>query len=98
MKIDFMCREIDGYNAVRFDRARYVEFAAGLKVWMSAPEDLILEKLEFHKIACSDKHLCDIASMIRVSGETFDRVYLDRWADTLGVREEWDAVKGRVGW
>jgi hypothetical protein len=46
----------------------------------------------------SDKHLRDIASMIRVSGETFDRAYLDRWAETLGVREEWGAVKGRVGW
>jgi hypothetical protein len=98
MKVDFMCSEVQGYNGVRFERARFVEFSPGLGVWMSAPEDLILKKLDFYKMGGSDKHLRDIASMIRVSGETFDRAYLDRWAETLGVREEWGAIKGRVGW
>jgi hypothetical protein len=36
--------------------------------------------------------------MIKVSGETFDREYLERWAVALGVVEEWNRIKARVGW
>jgi hypothetical protein len=98
LKIDFMVPDIDAFTRLRFERARSIEIAPGRPVRVSAPEDVILKKLEYFKMGGSDKHLRDIASMIRVSGETFDRAYLERWADTLGVREEWDAVKARVGW
>lgn len=98
MKVDFMCAELDPYNESRFRRAVFVELIAGVRMWTSAPEDVILKKLEFYKQGGSDKHLRDIASMIRVSGETFDRAYLDSWAQRLGVAEEWRAVRERLKW
>lgn len=98
MKVDFMCVEESAYNESRFKRAVFVEILPGVKAWTSAPEDVILKKLDFYKEGGSDKHLRDIASMIRVSGETFDREYLERWAKALEVVEVWEAVKGRVGW
>ena len=97
LKIDFMVPDVDEYTTLRFERARLVEILPGRSVWVCAPEDVILKKLEYYKLGGSDKHLRDIASMIRVSGETFDRAYLDRWAKTLGVVDEWKAVCGRVG-
>jgi hypothetical protein len=36
--------------------------------------------------------------MIKISGETFDRAYLDSWAIALGVVDEWNALKSRLGW
>lgn len=98
MKIDFMCIEPDGFDESRLRRAVFTEMVGGTKGWVSAPEDIILKKLEFYKLGGSDKHLRDIASMIKFSGSAFDRAYLERWAVTLGVTEEWNAVKSRVGW
>jgi hypothetical protein len=98
LKIDFMCAEDDGYNASRFSRARRVTLDTGVEVVMSAPEDVILKKLEFYRLGGSDKHLRDIASMMKISGETFDRAYLDHWALRLGVQDEWGTMKQRLGW
>jgi predicted nucleotidyltransferase len=98
LKIDFMVPDVEGYNGVRFERARRIEVAPGRTVLFAAPEDVILKKLEYFKMGQSDKHLRDIASMIKVSGETFDRDYLERWSKALDVTEEWQAVKSRVGW
>lgn len=98
MKVDFMCVERSPFMDSRFARARRVELVPGVPAWTSSPEDLILNKLRFFKEGQSDKHLRDIASMIRVSGSSFDRAYLEGWAKKLQVVEEWEAVKGKVGW
>lgn len=98
LKVDFMCAEPSIYNDIRFKRARAVPMDRDVAVVYSAPEDVILMKLKYYKMGGSDKHLRDIASMVKVSGETFDRAYLDRWAQSLGVDEEWAATKLRVGW
>ena len=98
MKIDFMCLEHEGFDESRLRRAVFTEMVGGSKGWVSAPEDVILKKLEFYKQGGSDKHLRDIASMIKFSGPTFDREYLESWAKALAVTEEWNAVKSRVGW
>lgn len=98
LKIDFIVSNVDQYNKVRFDRANRIEFAPDRTAWFASPEDVILKKLEHFKMGASDTHLRDIASMIKISGETFDRDYLERWAKTLDVIEEWEAVKSRVNW
>lgn len=98
MKIDFMCIEPLGYNESRFNRAREVDIVPGVLGFVAAPEDVILKKLEFFKLGASDKHLRDVASMIKISGDSFDRHYLDSWAISLGVADEWNAVKSRLGW
>lgn len=98
LKVDFMTPEEDYYNEVRFERARRKEVAPGKSAWFAAPEDVILKKLEYYKEGGSDKHLRDIDAMIRISGETFDREYLEKWASTLKVTVEWNAVKRKAGW
>jgi hypothetical protein len=65
---------------------------------MSAPEDVILMKLKFYKEGGSDKHLRDIASMMKISGDEMEKGYLEEWAGKLGVSEELAAVRAKVGW
>jgi len=98
MKVDVMCKELEGYEATRFQRSRRVEILPGVFGFVSAPEDVILKKLQFYQQGESDKHLRDIASMMKVSGEDMDRAYLDDWAAKLGVTSEWDEMKRRCGW
>jgi hypothetical protein len=96
LKIDVMIPQDTPYTDSRFHRARVREVKPGRKLRVAAPEDVILMKLKYFRQGGSDKHLRDIASMFKVSGETFDLAYLERWAVTLGVAEELAVVRERV--
>lgn len=64
----------------------------GVPVWVAAPEDVILKKLVYFREGGSDKHLRDIASILKVSGSPLDRSYTEHWAMRLGVSELWRRV------
>ncbi len=64
---------------------------------VSAPEDVILKKLEFFKEGGSDKHLRDIASMYKTTGSTMDLAYLDHRSLRIGVGAQWRMMKERLG-
>jgi hypothetical protein len=63
---------------------------------VAAPEDVILGKLVYYRDGGSEKHLRDIAGMLRLSGEMIDRTYLDEFARRLGVVDMWEAVLNSV--
>ena len=84
-------------NRSRLARARSLHPAADYVAFFSSPEDVILMKLDFHRKGGSDKHLRDIAGVLRISGEQLDRAYLDSWARDMGLDEIWQALLNRVG-
>jgi hypothetical protein len=45
---------------------------------LSSPEDAILKKMEFFKAGGSDKHLRDIAGVLKMSGQEIDRPYIEQ--------------------
>jgi hypothetical protein len=53
---------------------------------------VILKKLEYYREGGSQKHLRDIAGVLRTT-EGLDRAYIERWADQLGVRAEWQEAR-----
>ncbi|MDQ3555937.1 MAG: hypothetical protein M3409_04050 [Gemmatimonadota bacterium] len=67
-----------------------------LRSRFSAPEELILKKLEYYRSGESPKHLRDIAAMLQISGEEIDRGRIEEEAATLGLGELWKAVVTRV--
>ena len=54
-------------------------------------------KLDFHRRGGSDKHLRDIAGVLKISGDQLDHAYLDSWAQRMELKEIWQAVLHRVG-
>jgi len=48
---------------------------------------VIIKKLHYFKDGHSDKHLRDIASMLKVSSELIDRDYISFWSKKLSVSE-----------
>ena len=52
--------------------------------------------MDFYPEGGSDKHLRDIASVLRTSGDEIDTAYIDRWADTLGLTDVWRAILERL--
>jgi hypothetical protein len=63
---------------------------------MSSPEDVIVNKLLFYDEGRSDKHLRDIAGMLRAQGPAIDRAFVDLWADRFDVMHHWRAVQQRA--
>ena len=57
------------------------------KLWLTSPEDIILQKLIWHDAGgrTSQRQLRDVDGVIEVQGERLDREYLAHWAEVAGV-------------
>lgn len=96
LKVDFMIPAMDEFDRQRFARARRVNPVADQEASFASPEDVILKKLQFFQEGGSEKHLRDIAGVLRISGPEVDRIYVEQWADRLGVLESWKLIVEEV--
>ena len=92
LKIDVIIPGTSDYEQSRFQRGRKVQIAPDFAATFAAPEDVIIKKLQFYKIGNSDRHLRDIAGVLKVSGETIDRDYITKYAAQFGVSGIWQTV------
>ncbi|MDF0644297.1 MAG: hypothetical protein P0111_09710 [Nitrospira sp.] len=83
VKIDCVVRKHSDYHREEFQRRCEVT-VAGQRVSMVAPEDLILSKLDWAKESRSQMQLEDVRNLLR-SVQGLDTVYLNRWAERLGL-------------
>jgi hypothetical protein len=91
-KIDFILPRTDAWAKIRMARRRAVRLLADRDVMTAAPEDVILGKLWYYSEGGGDRHLRDIAGILRVTGDGVDRAEVERWARQLGYLEIWKAV------
>ena len=86
LKVDFFRVAGDEYEFERFRRRRRIALF-DQPAWIAAPEDVLLHKLRWHKISPSDRQLNDARGIFLVSGDDLDRVYMDQWAEKIGVSD-----------
>ena len=91
-KADFYTTGRDEFNAWAFRNARKLEFK-GEPITLAPPECVIVRKLEFYREGGSDKHLRDIRSMLKISGEEIDMAALGEWIQLRGVQNEWKRIQ-----
>src|SRR4051812_3753921 len=60
-------------------------FADGFTADVSAPYDVIAEKLVYYRESRSERHLSDVARVLRIAGNEVDRAFIACWAAELGV-------------
>ncbi len=95
LKIDIVVRKETPYHQVEFERRRREPILPGRDAYFARPEDVILNKLLYFQHGGSERHLRDIAGMLRVSRAEIDTGYIDDWAERLGVGDTWRAVRER---
>ena len=61
----------------------------GQRVYFVSPEDLILSKLRWYKISPSSRHIEDIESILKISGEIIDKDYL---LEQSRKQDTWDEL------
>ena len=84
------------FDASRFSRGSRIKAAPQVEAWFASPEDVILKKLLYFREGGSEKHLRDIAGVIKVQTDKLDREYLAKWIKELGVESEWQLVLERI--
>jgi hypothetical protein len=97
LKVDLIVPASTPFNTSRFQRKVRVHPSEGQQAWYSAPEDIILKKMDFYREGGSDKHLRDITGMFKVMGDQIDTTYIAEWAARLDLEEIWALVLARTG-
>lgn len=80
MKVDFFVAG-DAVEESQIRRRLRRLILPGVEAWCSPPEELIVKKLSYYQQGASDKHLRDIASMLRISPQEIDLERIRRMAD-----------------
>lgn len=95
LKIDVIIPGHSPYEVGRFQRARTIQITPELSAKFASPEDVIIKKLDFYKLGGSDKHLRDIAGVLRISGDSVNRAFISKVAGQFGLSEVWKLAQDR---
>lgn len=95
-KVDVIVCGTDDYSREEFSRRQRVTLIPDLDGWVAAPENVILGKLRYYDEGHSDKHLRDVAGIVRVTGPQLETAYIAEWCQRLGFQHHWAAVQQRL--
>ena len=92
IKVDFVVRKDSDYRREEFSRKRRVT-VEGHDLFMVAPEDLIISKLDWVRESRSEVQLADVRNLL-VRVKDLDGNYLNRWVKRLGLEQLYREVSG----
>lgn len=96
LKIDVIIPAATPYDRLRLARAQRVQVTDDFNALFTTPEDIILKKLDWHRMGGGDRHLRDIAGILKIRRDRLDFEYLTQHVDRMGLSELWDALLARV--
>lgn len=93
-KVDLILRRDRAFSREELVRRQVVELSPGRAVAIVTAEDAVLSKLEWARSAGdSERQIADAAGVVAVN-QTLDVVYIERWAEELGVLDLWRRISG----
>jgi hypothetical protein len=96
LKIDFILMTDSEFDRSRRQRGRRLSVLADRTVAFASPEDVIVKKMVYYQEGGSEKHLRDIAGVIRIQASALDTAYIEAWATKLGLTDIWQMVQQRL--
>jgi hypothetical protein len=91
-KIDFMISGQNPWTSRELIRKLDIELFPGRLAAVASPDDIIRGELMYFRDGGSDKHLGEIAGILKISGHLVDRDYIAKTAVDLGIDETWRLV------
>jgi len=88
-KIDFIICKSRAFSEEEFRRRRRA-MLHGANIFVASAEDVIVSKLEWAKLARSQRQIEDAAAILRVRVGELDREYLEKWIHGLELSKQWD--------
>lgn len=82
----------DPLHAWAFEHGRRIP-VGDLEISVAPLEYVLIRKLQYHAMSGSDRHLRDIAMMLRISGDLLDHAAMDGWLGRLGLLAAWERAR-----
>jgi len=95
-KVDFILLKSRPFSREEFRRRVRVKLQ-GISLFVASAEDMVVAKLEWSKLAQSQRQVDDAAAILRARRETLDRSYLEKWTNELHLEDEWDKAREAAG-
>ncbi len=92
VKVDFFVMGDSDWSKKQNER-KILKNISGTDIYFISPEDLILNKLRWHKSSNSEKHLGDAKSVMEISKERIDLNYLRLWVERLDISDVSSGLK-----
>jgi hypothetical protein len=91
-KIDLIIRKSRAFSQEEFHRRRRTSLYE-VPLFVASAEDVIISKLEWAKLAQSQRQIEDAAAILRVRAEGLDYPYLKKWTAELDLGKEWEDAR-----
>jgi hypothetical protein len=95
-KIDLIIRKSRPFSQGEFHRRMLVNIQ-GVPLFVASKEDIVIAKLEWSKLAQSQRQIEDVAAILRAQRETLDLSYVEKWASELHLEDEWGEARRAAG-
>jgi uncharacterized nucleotidyltransferase DUF6036 len=95
-KIDFIVRKSRPFSREEF-RRRVRAHLQGVSLFVASTEDIVIAKLEWSKLAQSQRQIDDVAAILRTRAETLDRSYIEKWTRELHLEDQWGKATVAAG-
>ena len=93
----FLLRPGDALRESALNRRRLVDLGPPLgRLFVLAPEDLILYKLSYFSLSRQQKHTRDITAILLAQRPRLDETYLSGWVSRLGLDAVWRYMNAQV--
>jgi hypothetical protein len=87
-KIDLIIRKARAFSREEFRRRQLVNLQ-DLSLFVASAEDVVVSKLEWSKLAQSQRQIEDVAAILRIRRDSLDRSYLEKWIAELHLESFW---------
>jgi hypothetical protein len=87
-KVDLIIRISRAFSQEEFGRGQLVN-VQGLSLFVASAEDVIIAKLDWSKLAQSQRQIEDVAAILTSRWEMLDQPYLGKWIPELNLEQEW---------
>lgn len=93
LKVDFIIRKESSYRNTEFQRRRRIHLDDS-QIWIVAPEDLIISKLDWAKENLSETQLNDVKNLLLTLD--LDKEYLNEWIHKLELNHVYEKVNANA--
>jgi hypothetical protein len=95
-KIDLVIRKPRAFSQEEFRRRKLVTMR-DVPLFVASAEDVVISKLEWAKLARSQRQVEDVAGILRMRWNSLDRVFLENWVLQLALTAEWNDARRAAG-
>jgi hypothetical protein len=96
LKVDFWMLKAGEYDHAAFARRVRVKLL-GTEMYVPAPEDAIIAKLEWYRLSDVDKHYSDALGIAAVQEDRLDTAYIERWCEARALVGLWRRIQQEIG-